>query len=129
MDAKHARSSTKLQPHCAPIREADLTQIGSRDVMTEAWSHSTERILRSASMKKVERQKVSVVIFILLLFYFLYFILYMGIWLWVFGLHRCMSTMCIPGTQDGQKRASDSLALQAAVNCHVHSGNCSWAVC
>lgn len=80
MDAKHAHSSTKLQPHCAPIREAGLTQKGSRDVMM-SWSHSTERILRAASMKKVERQKVSVVIFILFsVFYFVYGHLVMGVW-------------------------------------------------
>lgn len=94
--------------------------------MMEAWSHSSERILRAASMKKVERQKVSVVIFILFsVFYFVYGHLVMGVW----SACGCMSTICVPGTQDGQKRTSDSLELQAVVSSYVHSGNCSWAVC
>lgn len=53
--------------------------------------------LRTTSMKKVEAENVCNSFYFIIILFYVLFIFYMGVWLWVFGLHVYTSTMCIPG--------------------------------
>jgi hypothetical protein len=48
-------------------------------------------------------------------------------WVWVFCLHVCLHTICVPGAHRGQKRDLDlgslELELQIAGHHHVGTGN------
>ena len=41
---------------------------------------------------------------------------------WVFCLHVCLCTMCMPGAYEGQKRASDALELELQTACNLPGG-------
>jgi hypothetical protein len=43
---------------------------------------------------------------------------------WVFCLHICLCTVCVPGAHGSQRRVSDplELELQFVVSCHVVLG-------
>lgn len=47
--------------------------------------------------------------------------------IWVFCLHGCLCTRCVPSSQRGQKKVLDLLGpeLQTVVSHHVNAGNCT----
>ena len=64
---------------------------------------------------------VSLTIYTLGIFQIIIFILS----IYMFCLHECMHTVCIPGAHGGQKRTSDAmeLKLQMVVSLHVSDAN------